>query len=76
MDGTDPLFVGPTRPAMKWGVTMDGIIVGFVLVAILMIGTGNPFTLLLYLPIHGTLYLLCMRDPRIMMWLHYPGHTK
>lgn len=55
---------------------MDGIIVGFVLVAILMIGTGNPFTLLLYLPIHGTLYLLCLRDPRIIRLLFLWVQTK
>lgn len=70
--GIDPLFVGPTRPAMKWGVTIDGIIVGFGLVAILFIATGNPFTLLLYLPLHGALYLLCLQDPRIvrLLWLY------
>lgn len=71
--GIDPLFVAATRPAMKWGVTLDGIIIGGALVGILMIATGNPFTLLLYLPIHGVMYLLCLRDPRtfrlILLWV-------
>ncbi|EGR2205549.1 MULTISPECIES: type IV secretion system protein VirB3 [Vibrionaceae] len=71
--GIDPLFVAATRPAMKWGVTLDGIIIGGGLVGIAMIGTGNPFTLLLYLPIHGVMYLLCLRDPRtfrlILLWV-------
>lgn len=76
--GIDPLFVGATRPAMKWGVTIDGIIVGFGLVSILLIATGNPFTLLLYAPIHGALYLLCLRDPRIirLLWLWLNTKTK
>jgi type IV secretion system protein VirB3 len=75
-EGADRLFIGPTRPAMKWGVTIDGIIVGFALAAIVMIGTGNPFSLLLYLPIHGTLYLLCLRDPRIVRLLVLWVQTK
>lgn len=75
-EGSDRLFIGPTRPAMKWGVTIDGIIVGFALAAIVMIGTGNPFSLLLYLPIHGTLYLLCLRDPRIVRLLVLWVQTK
>lgn len=68
----DPLVVAATRPAMKWGVTLEGIILGGGLVGILMIATGNPFTLLLYAPIHGVMYLLCLRDPRtfrlILLW--------
>lgn len=68
----DPLVVAATRPAMKWGVTLDGIIIGVGLVAVLMIGTGNPFTLLLYLPLHGAMYLVCLRDPRtfrlLLLW--------
>jgi type IV secretion system protein VirB3 len=70
----DPLFVAATRPAMKWGVTLDGIIVGVGLIGIAMIATGNPFTLLLYLPIHGVMYLLCLRDPRtfrlLLLWFN------
>ncbi len=64
--GTDPLFVAATRPAMKWGVTLDAIIVGGGLVGIVMIGTGHPLTLLLYPLIHGAMYLACQRDPRVV----------
>lgn len=71
--GTDPLFVAATRPAMKWGVTLDGLILGVGIVGIVMIGTGNPLTLLLYIPVHGVMYLLCLRDPRtfrlIFLWV-------
>ena len=69
----DPLFVAITRPAMKWGVTLDAIIVVGALIAVLMIATKNPLTLLLYVPVHGVMYLMCLRDPRLLrlllMWL-------
>ena len=74
MNEPDPLFVAVTRPAMKWGVTLDGIIITSALVAVLMIATKNPLTLLLYLPIHGLMYVLCLRDPRLfrlmLLWLN------
>ena len=60
----DPLIAAATRPAMKWGVTLEGIIIGIGLVSIVMLASGNPLTLLFYLPIHGVMYLLCLRDPR------------
>ncbi|MCL1077103.1 type IV secretion system protein VirB3 [Parashewanella spongiae] len=73
MNEHDPLFVAVTRPAMKWGVTLDGIIITGALVAVLMIITKNPLILLLYLPVHGVLYVLCLRDPRLfrltLLWL-------
>nr|WP_067297062.1 VirB3 family type IV secretion system protein [Marinobacterium profundum] len=72
----DPLVVAVTRPAMKWGVTLDGIILGGALVGIIMIGTKNPFTLLLYFPIHGLMYLACMRDPRTFRFLLLGLFTK
>lgn len=65
-NGADPLFKGPTRPAMKSGVPLDGIIAGFAFASIFMIATKNPFMLLLYLPIHGTLYLVCLKEPRFV----------
>ncbi|MBE8168156.1 MAG: hypothetical protein HAW66_07300 [Shewanella sp.] len=73
MNNHDPLFVAATRPAMKWGVTLDGIIIAGALVAIVMIATKNPFALLLYFPAHALMYGLCMRDPRmfrlLLLWL-------
>ncbi|MCL1078411.1 hypothetical protein D5R81_11410 [Parashewanella spongiae] len=76
MQYQDPLFVAVTRPAMKWGVTLDGLIVAAGLVAILMIATKNPFTLLLYFPIHVVMYGLCLRDPRIFRLQHLWFITK
>jgi type IV secretion system protein VirB3 len=75
----DPLFAAVTRPAMKWGVTLEGLALGFMAAAMIMIGTGNPFTLLLYLPVHAVMYLVCLRDPRAFrlayLWLETCGRS-
>ncbi len=76
MKHQDPLFVAVTRPAMKWGVTFDGIIITAGLVAVLMIATKNPLTLLLYPPIHALIYSLCLHDPRIFRLQHLWFITK
>ena len=69
----DPLVVAVTRPAMRWGVTLEGIILSGGLVGILMIATGNPIVLLVYVPLHGAMYLACLKDPQIFrfffLWL-------
>ncbi|MGB0893792.1 MAG: type IV secretion system protein VirB3 [Parashewanella sp.] len=70
----DPLFVAVTRPAMKWGVTLDGIIITAAMLTVLMIATKNPFVLLLYLPMHALMYSLCLHDPvmfrLLKLWLN------
>ncbi|MBM7074259.1 VirB3 family type IV secretion system protein [Shewanella sp. 202IG2-18] len=76
MNRQDPLFVAVTRPAMKWGVTLDGMIIAGALVAVVMIATKNPFSLLLYLPVHALMYGLCLRDPRIFRLLYLWLNTK
>ncbi len=77
MNTHDPLFVAVTRPAMKWGVTLDGIIILGGLVSIVMIATKNPLALLIYLPLHAVMYGLCLRDPQIFrlayLWLITKG---
>lgn len=79
MHARDPLFVALTRPAMKWGVTLEGLVLGGMAAAMIMIGTGNPFTLLLYAPVHAVMYLMCLRDPRtfklMMLWLNTNGKS-
>lgn len=76
MAAKDPLVVAATRPAMKWGVTLDGIIIAGAIVGIIMIGTKNPFSLLLYFPIHGLMYLFCLNDPRTFRFLSLGLITK
>ena len=66
------LFVGATRPAMRWGVTYSAILVNLVVTLEAFLVTKNLLTLLLALPIHGICALLCARDARffdlVLLW--------
>lgn len=68
----DPLFVGATRPPMRWGVTYSALLFNLVFTLEAFLLTKNLLTLLLCLPIHGLAALLCARDPRffdlLMLW--------
>src|SRR5882672_8624578 len=68
----DPLFVGPTRPAMLWGATYTALMVNAMFTMELFLLTKNLLTLLIALPIHGVCALLCARDARffdlLMLW--------
>ncbi len=61
---TDPLFVGATRPPMRWGVTYSALLVNMVFTLEVFLLTKNLLTLLLSVPIHGICVLLCTRDAR------------
>jgi type IV secretion system protein VirB3 len=73
----DPLFVGATRPAMKWGVTYSAILANVVFTMEVFLITKNLLSLLLALPIHGLCLLLCARDARffelLTLWLRTKG---
>ena len=60
----EPLFVGATRPPMRWGVTYSALLCNLVFSMEAFLLTRNLLTLLLCLPIHGICALLCARDPR------------
>lgn len=60
----DPLFVGVTRPPMKWGVTYSALLLNMVFTMEVFIISKNLLTLLLAAPIHGICALLCARDSR------------
>jgi type IV secretion system protein VirB3 len=68
----DPLFVGATRPSMRWGVTYSALLFNMVFTMEAFLLTKNLLTLLLCLPIHGVCVLLCARDARffdlILLW--------
>jgi type IV secretion system protein VirB3 len=68
----DPLFVGATRPPMRWGVTYSALLVNMVFTMEAFLLTKNLLVLLLAAPIHGVCMLLCTRDARffdlIMLW--------
>ena len=60
----DPLFVGATRPSMRWGVTYSALLFNMVFTMEVFLLTKNLLTGLLCLPIHGVCMLLCARDER------------
>lgn len=69
----DHLFVGITRPAMRWGVTYAALIVTVFVSMETFLLTRNLLTLLIAVPMHGLSVLLCLRDARcfelIGLWL-------
>lgn len=77
MEKRDPIFVGLTRPTMMWGVTVEGVLVNFMLTAIIFIASNNILLLLIAVPIHAISYLLCLHDPHIFgllgQWLKTKG---
>ncbi len=68
----DPLFVGATRPPMRWGVTYSALLFNMVFTMEAFLLTKNLLTLLLSAPIHGVCMLLCVRDARffdlMLLW--------
>ncbi len=71
----DPLFVGVTRPAMRWGVTYTALLVNGVVTMEGFLFTRNLLVLLVCLPIHGLSLLLCARDARVFDLLFLWGRT-
>lgn len=68
----DPLFVGATRPPMRWGVTYAALLFNLVFTMEVFLLTKNLLSLLLCVPVHGTCALLCARDARffdlVLLW--------
>jgi type IV secretion system protein VirB3 len=69
---SDPLFVGATRPPMRWGVTYAALLFNLVFTMEAFLLTRNLLALVLGLPIHGVCVLLCARDARffdlVLLW--------
>jgi type IV secretion system protein VirB3 len=61
----DPLFVGATRPPMRWGVTYAALLFNLVFTMEAFLLTRNLLVLGIALPIHGLSALLCARDARV-----------
>jgi type IV secretion system protein VirB3 len=72
----DPLFVGATRPPMRWGVTYSALLFNLVFTLEAFLLTKNLLTLLICLPIHGLCALLCARDARFFDLLLLWGRTR
>jgi type IV secretion system protein VirB3 len=68
----DPLFVGATRPPMRWGVTYSALLCNLVFTLEAFLVTRNLLALLVALPIHCASVLLCGRDARyfdlVLLW--------
>jgi type IV secretion system protein VirB3 len=60
----DSLFVGATRPPMRWGVTYSALLFNVMVVMEAFLLTKNLLVLLVCAPIHGICALLCARDAR------------
>jgi type IV secretion system protein VirB3 len=69
----EALFVGATRPPMRWGVTYSALLVNMLFTMEVFLLSKNLLALLGCLPIHGLCVLLCARDARIfdlgMLWV-------
>ena len=72
----DPLFVGATRPSMRWGVTYAALLFNAVFSLEAFLVTHNLLTLLVCVPIHGVCALLCARDARCFDLLLLWGRTR
>ncbi len=72
----DPLFVGATRPPMRWGVTYSALLFNMVFTLEAFLLTKNLLTLLLCAPIHGLFLLLCSRDARFFDLLLLSARTR
>ena len=74
----DPLFVGATRPPMRWGVTYTALLVNLVVTMEVFLLTRNLLMLGIALPIHALSAALCLRDAHIfdllLLWtrVHLP----
>jgi len=68
----DPLFVGATRPPMRWGVSYSALLFNLVFTMEIFLLTKNLLTLLVCVPLHGVFALLCARDARffdlVLLW--------
>ena len=69
----DPLFIGATRPPMRWGVTYSALLFNMVFTMEAFLLTKNLLTLLVCAPLHGVFMLLCARDARyfdlVLLWV-------
>jgi len=73
---TDVLFVGATRPPMRWGVTYSALLVNGVSTMEIFLLTKNLLTLAIALPMNGICALLCARDARFFDLLLLWGRTR
>ena len=65
--GSDPLFLGLTRPSMIFGVTYVFAGMNAVVSLMLFVLTTRFIYLLVMLPsLHGIAYLICLKEPLML----------
>lgn len=72
----DALYVGPTRPTTIAGVTWPAVVLNIIVTIETFVWTHNLLWLLIFVPIHGLCYLICLNDPRTFELLALWGQTK
>ncbi|GFE87289.1 type IV secretion system protein VirB3 [Steroidobacter agaridevorans] len=72
----DPLFVGVTRPPMRWGVAYEALLLNLVVTMETFVLSKNLLTLLIAIPIHGVCALLCAREARHFHLMLLWGRTR
>lgn len=69
----DELFLGLTRPTTVWGVPYTAFIVEVMFTTLLFLAVGDPFYMLLIVPMHFFMYALSATDPKyfevMAVWL-------
>jgi type IV secretion system protein VirB3 len=72
----DVLFVGATRPPMRWGVTYTALLFNMVFTMEAFLLTRNLLVLGICAPIHAVCALLCARDARFFDLMLLWGRTR
>ncbi len=76
----DPLFVGLTRPATIWGIPYEAFVIEFMIVTVIFLAVGDPFYMLLIVPVHAVLYLISAHDSNafgsFFIWTKTIGRCK
>ena len=72
----ETLFVGATRPPMRWAVTYSALMFNLMFTMEAFLLTRNLLTFLLAAPIHALSMLLCARDARFFDLLLLWGRTR
>lgn len=74
---TDPLLVGATRPTTMWGISYEAIILCATVSSFAFLAFNNVFLLpVVYIPMHGITFLMCLKDPRAFRLLALWAQTK
>lgn len=72
----DALFVGATRPPMRWGVTYAALLFNMVFTLEVFLVGRNLLALTIALPVHAVSMMLCARDARFFDLLQLWARTR